>query len=330
MSDIGLVLPDEFSKFSLDQTLAFAERADGAGFHSVWKQEASGSNGVATLGAVAQRTTHVRLGTGVASVYSRTPTLLGMSAVTLDHLSGGRAMLGVGVSSPPLVERWHGMAFDRPLRRLRETIEIVRQVSEGGAVEYDGDVFDIGPYTMALEPLEPVPILNAAISEANRRLTAEFADGWLPAFLPQSVFDEYVTEMRETAREAGRAPDDVLVAPWVPTAVDPDPDRAEHRVRYLLAQEMAMGYNEQVGDHGFGDAPDEANEKFLAGDREGAVEAISEEMLDELTVYGTAADVEDQLRTYYDAGVDVVIAMPSMAATESEVEYLIDVLGSNA
>ncbi len=328
MPEFGLVLPDEFSHVSLEQTLAFAERADEAGLHSVWKQEASGSNGVATLAAITQCTTDIRIGTGVASVYSRTPTLLGMSAATLQRLSSGRALLGLGVSSPPLVEQWHGLSFDRPLRRLRETIEIIRRTTAGGTVEYSGDVFDIGPYTMALETSADVPIFNAAIGDANRRLTGEYADGWLPAFVPQSSFSAAVADVRESAQAAGREPDDVVVAPWVPTAVDADPDRAERRVRYLLAQEMAMGYNEQVNAHDFGDAPDRAHDLFREGNREEAVAAISDRMVSELTVAGTESDVRDQFRRYFEAGADVIIAMPSMDASATEIENLIDVLGA--
>jgi alkanesulfonate monooxygenase SsuD/methylene tetrahydromethanopterin reductase-like flavin-dependent oxidoreductase (luciferase family) len=109
----------------------------------------------------------VGVGIGVASVFSRTPALLGMSAVTLDHLSGGRGLLGLGVSSPPMVESWHGLAFERPLRRMR------------------------------LDPLGDVPILNAAISSTNRRLTGEYADGWLPGFTPLSAFPGNLEAFRE-------------------------------------------------------------------------------------------------------------------------------------
>ncbi|MDS0477009.1 LLM class flavin-dependent oxidoreductase [Natrinema sp. 1APR25-10V2] len=328
MPEFGLVLPDEFSHVSLERTLAFARRADEAGLHSVWKQEASGSNGIATLAAITQCTTDIRIGTGVASVYSRTPTLLGMSAATLQRLSDGRALLGLGVSSPPLVERWHGLSFDRPLRRLREAIEIIRRTTAGGTVEYSGEVFDIGPYTMALETSADVPIFNAAIGDANRRLTGEYADGWLPAFVPQSLFSAAVADVRESAQAAGREPDDVVVAPWVPTAVDADPESAERRVRYLLAQEMAMGYNEQVNAHGFGDAPDRAHDLFREGNREEAVAAVSDRMVSELTVAGTESDVRDQFRRYFEAGADVIIAMPSMDASATEIEHLIDTLGA--
>jgi len=219
------------------------------------------------------------------------------------------------------------MPFDRPLRRLRETIEIVRQTTAGGTVDYDGEVFDIGPYSMALEMDDPVPVLNAAIGDANRALTGAYADGWLPAFVPQSSFSEYVDDVREGAEGASSRPDELTVAPWVPTAVDDDPDRADRRVRYFLAQEMAMGYNEQINEHGFGDAPDEAHDLFREGDREAAADAVSERMVDELTVAGTESDVREGLRQYARDGADIVIAMPSMDAPAAEIEALIDVLG---
>lgn len=330
MTELGLVLPDEFSHVSLDRTLECAKRADEAGLHSVWKQEASGSNGIATLAAGAQCTTDVRIGTGVASVYSRSPTLLGMSAATLQQLSNGRALLGLGVSSSPLVEQWHGMTFERPLRRLREVIEIIRQTTAGRTVEYDGDVFDIGPYNIALETSTDVPILNAAISDANRNLTGEYADGWLPAFIPQSSFSNHVSDIRESARDTGRSPDELIVAPWVPTAVDEEPDCAERRVRYLLAQEMAMGYNEQVNEYGFGDAPNRVHDLFRDRNREEAVAAITDRMVSELAVYGTESDVREPFQCYFRDGADVVIAMPSMDASVAEIEHLIDVPGNIA
>lgn len=131
MPQLGLMLPGELAGVGLDETIGVAEHAEANGFDAVWKEETSGTNTFVTLGAIARTTSSIQLGTGIANVFSRSPTLLAMSAATLDELSDGRTILGLGVSSPPLIEQWHGTEYERPLRRLRETIEILRQAFAG-------------------------------------------------------------------------------------------------------------------------------------------------------------------------------------------------------
>jgi len=320
---VGLVLPDDLGNVSLDETVRFARLADEAGFHSVWKQEASGSNGLMALAAAARETEDVRLGMGVANVFSRTPTLLGMSAATLDRLSDGRALFGLGVSSPPVVGTWHGRAFERPLRRLRESVEVIRAVLDGSTVHYEGEMFEVGPYSMALESGE-VPVYNGAMGPVNRRLTAEFCDGWLPGFLTPGRLADLRSEMAETARDAGRRPP--TTAPWIPTAVDDDPDHAARRARELVAHEMAMGYNEGMEAYGFREEADLASERFRAGDREDAAEAIPREMVDTLAVHGTPAEVRARYDLFLASGADVAVAMPPFSATTEEIETLVEAL----
>jgi probable F420-dependent oxidoreductase len=320
-----MVLPDDLGGFTLEETIHFIGLADDIGLHSVWKQEASGSNGLMTLAAGARESEEIRLGIGVANVFSRTPTLLGMSAATLDQLSGGRALFGLGVSSRPVIETWHGQEFERPLRRLRESIEIVREVTEGGTVHYEGEIFEVGPYSMALNS-ERVPIYNGAMGPLNRQLTAEFCDGWIPGLVSREHLARLHEEMIENADKAGREPP--TVAPWVPTAVDEDPEHARRRLQQLIAREMAMGYNEGMEQYGFRDEADLAFERFRAGDREGAADAIPQEMVDILGVYGTPEDVRMQYERYFDLGADVIVAMPPFSARSEEIEVLIETLGT--
>lgn len=327
MPQVGIALPDEFRETPLSRTVEFARRAEDAGFDAVWKGETSGSNGFMVLAAVAQHTDSIRLGTGIANVFSRSPSLLGMSAVTLGELSEGRAVLGLGVSTKPIVEDWHGIEYRRPLRRLRETIEILRQVMSGGTVEYDGDVFTVGPYTMELEHSHgTIPIFNAAMGSTNRKLTGEFADGWMPVFVPLSELESQATAVQSAAE--GRERDvEVTVAPWVPTAVAEDPDRAEQLAREHLAQEMGMGYNRIAAQYDFGAAPDEAHEHWRDGDREAAAAAISEEMLDELALYGTPESCREQLDALFEAGAHEVILWPPFTATDEERLAVVEALG---
>ncbi|MFQ3318545.1 MAG: putative F420-dependent oxidoreductase [Natronomonas sp.] len=323
MAQLGLVVPDELAGFSIDEMVTIAQRAEQRGYHSIWKGETSGTNSFMVLGAIARETEDIRLGTGIANVFSRSPTLLGMSGATLNALSDGRAILGLGVSSPPIVEEWHGQAYERPLRRAREAIEIIRQVLDGDTVEYDGEMFDVGPYSVGFEtPSGEVPIFNAAMGERNRQLTGEFADGWMPVFTPLSELGGFATEITSAAADAGRP--EPTIAPWVPAAVAEDPSVAKRRVKELLAQEMAMGYNRILATHGYGDSADEAHNRWHDGDREGATDAITDEVVEEFAVYGTPETCREQLAPYYEAGADLPILWPPFTASRGAVEELID------
>lgn len=325
MTALGLMLPDEAAGMTPDQTIRFARRAENAGFHSVWKGEASWGNGPVVLGAIARETDEIQLATGIANVFSRTPSLLAMTASTLDALSGERTILGLGVSSPPVVEEWHGLEFDRPLRRMRETIEIIRETFDGGTLEYDGEIFDVGPYNVGFDlEQESVPLYNAAMGETNCRLTGEFADGWVPAFIPLSELDASQEIITDGARAADRDPEEITVAPMVGTAVDDDPEVAESHVRDFLAQEMAMGYNRLAEKYGFGEAGNKAFERWRNGDREGAASAISQEMLDELAIYGTPEQCRAQVEHYSEAGCDVVVLFPPYSAPPEVTDAIID------
>jgi len=328
MLELGFALPDELRDTSLSRTVDFAQMAERQGFDSVWKGETSGSNGLMVLSAVAQQTDRVRLGTGIANVYSRSPALLGMSSVTLDELSGGRAVLGIGVSAPPLVEDWHDMAYDRPLRRTREAMEIIRQCYEGGTVEYEGEIFDVGPYTMELaSSRSSIPILNAAMGPTNRKLTGEFADGWLPVFVPISLLPEYTEGVTDAAANRGRDPDEIKMVPWVVTAVSEDKQRATRLAREHLAHEMGVGYDRLAADYGFEAAARKAAALWREGDREAAAAAISSEMVDELSISGTPEDCRAQLTDFSEAGADEVVLLPPFSATDDERVHLLKTLG---
>jgi 5,10-methylenetetrahydromethanopterin reductase len=325
MVNLGLMLPDEAFDLTVDDTVHFAKYAEEAGFDSVWKGEASWGNGPMTLAAIARETDDITLGTGIANVFSRTPALLAMSGATLDDLSDGRTVLGLGVSAPPVVEEFHGLSFERPLRRMRETIEILQQAFEGDTLEYEGDIFDVGPYSVGFDiERDSIPIYNAAMGETNCRLTGEFADGWLPAFIPHSELDSAQEAITEGAQNADRDPDDITVAPMVGAAVDDDLEVAADHARRFLAQEMAMGYNRLAEKFGFGEAGNAAHDLFREGDREGAAAAITDEMLEELAIYGTPEQFRADIQRYADAGCDTVVLFPPYSASESMLEAIID------
>ncbi len=177
---LGLVLPYEGS-FSLAESIELTRTAEGLGYDSVWVPEAWGIDAVSVLGALAVKTERIRLGTGILNVFSRTPALLGQTAATLDAISGGRFILGLGTSGPQVVAGWHGLPFDRPLQRMRETVEIVRQVVRRQPLRFEGEIFRLSQGLKLLShPLrDRIPIYLATLTPAGLRLTGELADGWM-------------------------------------------------------------------------------------------------------------------------------------------------------
>src|SRR5204863_3365923 len=202
---LGLNLPYEGS-LAFPEAVELAQRAEALGFESVWMPEAYGTDAVSILGALAARTQRIRLGTGIVNVFSRTPALLGQTAATLDLISGGRFILGLGTSGHQVVSGWHGMAFDRPLVRMRETVEIVRRVLRQERLRFDGEIFTLDQGLKLLaRPVRPtVPIFLATLTPAGLRLTGEVADGWIPTLFSPDHLDLFRPDLETGARAAGR------------------------------------------------------------------------------------------------------------------------------
>jgi alkanesulfonate monooxygenase SsuD/methylene tetrahydromethanopterin reductase-like flavin-dependent oxidoreductase (luciferase family) len=331
MVRVGFHLPDELLDTTIEETVRWAQRAERAGFDSVWKGETTGTNGLVVLSAVAQGTERVDLGVGIASVFSRSPGLLAMSAATFDELSDGRFRLALGVSSEPIVENWHGIPYDRPLRRLRETFEILRTALGSESIDYDGDIFDVGPFSTGYVQTErEIPIYNSAAGPVNRQLTGEFADGWIPVFCPRSAFESECEEIRESASAAGRDPDSIVMAPWIPVGVDEnDPEHAERLVRDHIAQELAMGYDAHFAAYGYGDVASDVAEIWLDGDRKRAAARLTDEIVDQFAVHGTPAEVRENLGAYVDAGADELVLWNSFTAGFEDVRALIEATAPN-
>ncbi|GIG29199.1 LLM class F420-dependent oxidoreductase [Cellulomonas marina] len=295
--------------------------ADALGLDSVWTAEAYGSDAFTPLAWWGAGTRRVRLGTAVAQVDARTPTATAMAAMTLDHLSGGRAVLGLGASGVQVVEGWYGRPYARPLARTREFVAVVRQVlRREGPVRADGEFYRLplpepegSGQGRALRPtLHPLradlPVLLAAQGPRNVALAAEIADGWLPLFVTPSA-DERVREQLADgfARRDPRLrpPEAFEVVATVPVALGPDVESAADRVRPFVAL-YAGGMGAPGANHhraaldrlGFAEVLDEVEARFRAGDRERAAAAVPTELVREVALVGTPADLTEQARRW--------------------------------
>ena len=306
--------------FSHDEQVALARIADEEGLDSIWVSEAWGQDAVSVLGHLSAVTERIALGSGLLQIPARSPAMTAMTAATLDVLSGGRFRLGLGVSGPQVSEGWHGVSFARPVTRTREYVEIVRRaLAREGPLEFEGEEFRLPvegtglgkPLKLLATPVqERIPIYLGAIGPRSVEQTARIADGWLPfMFSP-----EFADELLEPFRRSGR---DVDISPVVMVSVDEDLTAARDRARPWLAIYLgAMGakeknfYVETAERFGEGESARRVQELFLAGDREGAANALSDRLIDQSSICCTAAELDDRLAAYERAGADTLLALP--------------------
>ena len=307
---------------------ALAEEAERCGFHSVWTSEAYGSDAISPLAWIGSRTTSVRLGTAIAQMPARSPATTAASVATLDLLSGGRVLLGLGTSGPQVAEGWHGQAWGKPLTRTREYVEIVRAILRRDApLEHHGEHYDI-PYTgpgatglgkplrIIVHPPRPdVPIYLAAIGPKNVALAAEIADGWLPIFFSPERFAETHLPMLEEgfARRDGR-PEGWDLAAHVPVVVTDDVAAGRDFLKPLLALYVGgMGakgqnfYTRLAQRYGYADAAAEIQDLYLAGKKNEAIAAVPDALVDEVALVGDRARIGDRLAAFRDCGVGTLI-----------------------
>ena len=198
---------DRLRRYGFDEVREVVALADRLGYDSVWLPEGFGRDAVTFLTALGLHTERVRLATGILSTYTRTPTMTAMSAATIDELTGGRFVLGLGVGHEPMTEGGHGVPFDRPITRGRETIEIVRRLLAGERVTYEGKVFSTSGAQIDVRPVQqPLPVYLAALKPKMVRLAGEIADGVLLNFSPKEYVEEAVGLVREGEAAAGREP----------------------------------------------------------------------------------------------------------------------------
>jgi F420-dependent oxidoreductase-like protein len=308
------------------------EEAERCGFDTVFAAEAWGSDAFTPLAWWGNRTTRIRLGTSIVQLSGRTPTSCAMHVLTLDHLSGGRVVLGLGVSGPQVVEGWYGAPFSKPLARTREYVDVVRQVlAREAPVTNDGPHYPLpftGEGSVGLgKPLRPivhplradVPIYLGAEGPKNVALAAEIADGWLPIYFSPRVGDMYNGWLDEGfARPTARRTRETFeVAASTRLVVTDDPhDRAAvlDAMRPQVALYMGgMGAKEQNFHKtvfvrmGYESLADEVQELYLAGRKDQAAGLVPDELLDETTIVGDAAEVRDRVAGWEEAGVTTLV-----------------------
>jgi len=295
--------------------VASVDEAERLGFDSVWTSEAYGSDALTPLAWWGSRTQRMKLGTAIVQMSARTPAAAAMAAITLDHLSGGRFMLGLGVSGPQVVEGWYGQPFPKPLARTREYVEIVRAIlRRDKPVEYDGEFYQLPyrggsglgkPLRSTVHPLRAdLPILLAAEGPKNVALAAEICDGWIPFFYSPHHDQHYRDALAEGFARAGalHTQADFEVAGVVPVIIDDNVDAAADWIRPMLALYIGgMGARTQNFHRdvfvrmGFGDVCDQITELYLGGEKQSAAKAVPTAMVEQVALVGPEAKVREEV-----------------------------------
>jgi F420-dependent oxidoreductase-like protein len=317
---------------SSEQQLALVKEAEAAGFDSVWAAEAYGSDAATVLAWLAAQTERIRIGSAIFQMPARSPAMAAMTAATLDQLSNGRMLLGLGPSGPQVAEGWHGQRFARQLARTREYVEIVRKALARERLVYEGETYTLplpdGPgkaLKLTIAPVqERIPVYLAAIGPKNTNLVGEIADGWLPMFFSPEHVDESRKLLEEGAAGAGRSLDGFEIAPTVQVAIDDDIDRARDVMRPFVALYLGgMGsrernfYNALVRRYGFEEAAQEIQDLYLEGKKKEAAAAIPAELIDTVTLAGPRDHIRERLAVYRDAGVGTLIVSPMALDAEA-------------
>jgi coenzyme F420-dependent oxidoreductase len=315
----------------LHTQVELAQAAERLGYERAWLPETWGRDAPTVLGAVAGATESIGLGTSVLNVYSRSPALIAQTAATLQELSDGRARVGVGPSGPAVIEGWHGAAFERPLRRTRETVEILKRALTGDVVEYDGDCFELSGFRLRQgAPETPPPVDATGMGPKAVELCGRFADGWHAIVQTPAGVRERLSDFRRGAELADRDPASLRVTLSLPCCALADGERArrlarEHVAFYLGA--MGTYYRDALARQGHEAVADEVAAAYASGDRERAAAAIPEELLDRLAPAGEPDRVRDLVARFEAVeGLDSVAVAPPRGATAAETERTLEAL----
>jgi F420-dependent oxidoreductase-like protein len=310
---------------SSEDQLEIVQEAERLGYDSVWTAEAYGSDAATILGWIAGQTSRIRIGSAIFQMPGRSPAMTAMTAATLDQLSGGRMILGIGSSGPQVAEGWHGQRFARQMQRTREYVAVVRMALARERVEFHGETLELplpdGPgkaLKLTIAPVqERIPIYLAAIGPNNTRLAGEIADGWIPTLFSPEHVAEFRPLLEEGAARSGRSLDGFDIAPTVQVFVTDDLASARDLMRPFLALYVGgMGsrdknfYNQLVQRYGFEDAARTVQDLYLEGRREEAMAALPDELIDLVSLCGPADRVRERLAVYRDAGVGTLGVTP--------------------
>jgi probable F420-dependent oxidoreductase len=281
-----------------------------AGYGAFWTGEAWGYETFSQFGWIAGFTERIKLAVGIVNVFSRSPALIGQSAATVDEISNGRLILGLGTSGHLVIENWHGIPYERPLRRLKEYLEIIRLVTTGQRVNYEGELYKLRGFKLEFPPARPrIPLYIAAMAPASIRQAGALADGWAPMFLNPPNIPHFRSILAQGAAATGRPASEVDIAPYVWVMVTDDAPAARANAKEEIVHfvcRMGVHYARHFAVQGFADEVTEIQKRYAA-DRTTAAAAVAEEMVDAFAVIGNAHQCRLRLEEHFALGLERLV-----------------------
>ena len=320
-----------------EDAAAYVQEAERMGVHSAWSAEAWGFDAVTPLAYLAAKTSRIKLGSGIMQISARTPAMAAMTAMTLNSMSHGRFLMGLGASGPQVVEGWHGQPFEQTVQRLREVTEIVRMLVAGGRSSYEGKLYPLPlpggegkPIRSSTKPQDPIPVYFATLSPKSLELTGEIGDGWVgTSFMPEHA-NVFFDSIAAGAARAGRTLKDLdkQVAAGVIAFSDDVEQLIPPRKPGVAFTLGAMGskrhnfYNAAYRRAGYADVALEVQRLWLEGKRNEATAAVPDELVLHTNLIGTEQMVKDRIRVHRKAGVDSLRVSPEGATLKERLDNL--------
>jgi 5,10-methylenetetrahydromethanopterin reductase len=299
--------------------------AEELGYESAWMAEGHGGDQFAILAACAVATRQIRLGTSISSVFVRSAPTIAMAAATVDQLSGGRFILGLGSSHRVQVEPEHGIAFAQPVQRLRETVEVVRTLVRDGVASYQGKVIRIERFDLWFMPSRrEIPIYLAGLFPTMLGICGEIAQGVILTWSTLDAVGRVTPYVTAGARRAGRRPEDVEIVSLLPCAVAPTREMARERLRPSVATYAGYfpRYNRLMAESGFVEAAATIKRMWDTGDRAAAVRAVPDALVDAVSAAGTPAEVRARVEEYRRAGLALPIISPRVGGPDAKTQAM--------
>jgi F420-dependent oxidoreductase-like protein len=321
---LGIAVGFAASAAEREELVRRVQAADDLGVDSAWVAEAWGRDAFTLLTELALKTKNIKLGTAIVNVFSRSAAVLAMTAASIDELSGGRMILGLGSSGANVIEHWHGVPFQRPLTRLKEYVEIINRIVARRRLIYRGELFQLRRgFRIDLEPVrEHIPIFIAALTPRSIEQTGRVADGWLPIYWPKDRLRDGIEQLMKGAQAAGRQRQDLTVAPSIGVFVCGDSNREEVRrqarqpIAFCVGR-MGVFYYQMLQRLGFEREVAEIRAAWDRRDPEGTAAAVSDQMLEATTIVGSLEECREKLDEWFALGVDLpIINLPPGSPVE--------------
>ena len=336
-----------YSGGRVELPIDMVQRAEQLGYDSVWSAEAYGSDAVTPLAYLAAKTSRIKLGTGILQIPARTPAMCAMTMSTLDALSGGRVLVGLGMSGPQVIEGWHGVSYGRPAARIREYVEILHKIwDRREPVAFDGKVYRLpyqGDDASGLgKPLKSIlhsrrlPVYLATMKPLSIRITAELADGWLPIWFSPYRMSMFTADLEKGFARAGngKSIDTFDVVAGCTVVIGDDVAACLAQLKPTLALYVGgMGakgrnfHNEMVSKYGYADVAAEIQDLYLAGRKQDATALVPDELCDEISLCGPPARIRERFGAWQQAGVKTMMVQSSQPEA---LALMADIAGTTA